>query len=41
MNQYTFFALAAVVLATARYGTYLWTIYKGETKPHAFTWKRY
>jgi hypothetical protein len=26
------------MVATMRYGTYLWTIYKGETKPHAFSW---
>lgn len=38
MDQYTLFAIAAVVLATARYGTYFYTIYKGETKPHAFSW---
>jgi len=38
MDQYTLFAIAAVALAIARYGTYLYTIYKGETKPHAFTW---
>jgi hypothetical protein len=37
-DQYIFFAIAAVVLATLRYGTYFWTIYKGETKPHAFSW---
>ncbi|MEM8833369.1 MAG: hypothetical protein AAGB32_02395 [Pseudomonadota bacterium] len=38
IDQYTFFAIAAVVLMFARYGTYFYTIYKGETKPHAFTW---
>lgn len=38
MDQYTFFAVAAVLLATIRYGTYFWTIYKGETTPHAFSW---
>ena len=38
MNQYQFFALAAVVFATARYVTYFHSIYKGETKPHAFSW---
>lgn len=38
MDQYTLFAIAAVVLATMRYGTYFYTIYKGQTKPHAFTW---
>lgn len=38
MDQYVFFAIAAVLLATARYGTYFYTIYKGQTKPHAFSW---
>ncbi len=38
MDQYYFFAAAVVALATFRYATYFYTIYKGETKPHAFTW---
>ncbi|MCI5060277.1 MAG: hypothetical protein MRY79_04305 [Alphaproteobacteria bacterium] len=38
MDQYLFFAVAAVLLATFRYGTYFYTIYLGETKPHAFSW---
>ena len=37
-DQYTLFAIAAVLLATARYGTYFYTIYQGQTKPHAFSW---
>jgi hypothetical protein len=37
-DQYTFFAILAVMVATARYGTYFWTMRKGETKPHAFSW---
>jgi len=37
-DQYILFAIAAMVLSTLRYGTYFWTIYKGETKPHAFSW---
>jgi hypothetical protein len=37
-DQYIFFAIAAVLLATARYGTYFYTIYRGQTKPHAFSW---
>jgi len=37
-DQYTLFALAAVLLATARYSTYFYTIYRGDTKPHAFSW---
>ena len=38
MDQYVFFAVAAVALAVFRYGTYFYTIFKGETKPHAFSW---
>ena len=38
MDQYTFFAVLAVALATTRYGTYFYTIYQGKTKPHAFSW---
>lgn len=38
IDQYLFFAIAAVILAAARYGTYFYTIYKGKTKPHAFSW---
>ena len=38
MDQYIFFAVAAVTLATIRYVTYFYSIWKGETKPHAFTW---
>ena len=38
IDQYFFFALAAVCLAIFRYGTYFYTIYLGETKPHAFSW---
>ena len=38
MDQYSLFALAAIILACLRYGTYFHTIYKGETKPHAFSW---
>lgn len=38
MTLHVFFALAAVVLATIRYGTYFHTIYQGKTKPHAFSW---
>ena len=38
MDQYIFFAVAAVTLSIARYGTYFYTIYQGKTKPHAFSW---
>ena len=37
-DQYTAFASLAVALAALRYATYLYTIYQGKTKPHAFTW---
>jgi len=35
MDQYIFFAVAAVTLATIRYATYFYSIWKGETKPRA------
>lgn len=38
LDQYMLFAIAAIVLAMARYGTYFFTIYQGKTKPHAFSW---
>jgi len=38
MDVHLFFAIAAVVLATARYGTYCLTIWQGKTRPHAFSW---
>lgn len=38
IDQYALFAAAAIALAAIRYGTYLYTIYQGKTKPHAFTW---
>mgnify|MGYP006268949407 CR=1 FL=1 len=38
LDTYTLFALAAVLLATLRYVTYFYTIYQGDTKPHAFSW---
>lgn len=38
MDQYSLFALAAVIVASVRYGTYFYTIYQGKTKPHAFSW---
>lgn len=38
MDQYLFFAVAGSVLVVLRYGTYLYTVYQGQTKPHAFTW---
>ena len=28
----------AVIVGIAQYGLYSWKIYKGEVKPHAFTW---
>ena len=33
-----FFAILAVIAASIRYGIYFYTIFKGDTKPHAFSW---
>lgn len=38
MDQHLFFAILATLLSASRYGTYFYTIYKKETKPHAFSW---
>jgi hypothetical protein len=32
------FAVLAVIAGMVRYGTYLWSVYKKETRPHAFSW---
>lgn len=32
------FASLAITLAIIRYGYYIFTIYEGKTKPHAFSW---
>lgn len=32
------FAILAIFVSIMRYGTYLYSIYKKETKPHFFTW---
>ena len=32
------FAAAAIIVSIARYSTYLYSIYKGETQPHVFSW---
>lgn len=32
------FAALAIVVSVIRYGTYLWSIYTGETRPHIFSW---
>ncbi|PCI01225.1 MAG: hypothetical protein COB76_01805 [Alphaproteobacteria bacterium] len=32
------FAGLAILVSVIRYGTYLWSIYKGETRPHVFSW---
>ena len=32
------FAYLAILVAVMRYGTYLWSIYKKETRPHIFSW---
>jgi hypothetical protein len=42
MNEFltreVIFATLAIIVAFIRYGTYLWSIYKKETRPHAFSW---
>ena len=38
MDSHTLFAVAAIVLALVRYGMYIYSIFKGETRPHTFTW---
>ena len=38
MDQTIFFAAMAILVASLRYGTYFYTIFKGETTPHAFSW---
>lgn len=32
------FAIAAIFVSLIRYGTYLWSIYLGQTRPHVFSW---
>ena len=32
------FAAVAIIVSIARYSTYLYSIYKGETEPHVFSW---
>ncbi|MGE4352295.1 MAG: hypothetical protein AB7E52_08935 [Bdellovibrionales bacterium] len=38
MDRYQIFAFGAIFITAARYLTYFYTIYKGKTKPHAFSW---
>ena len=38
LSREVIFAALAVIVALARYGTYLWSIYRRETRPHAFSW---
>jgi hypothetical protein len=38
VSREVIFAALAVIVALARYGTYLWSIYRMETRPHAFSW---
>lgn len=38
MDNHSLFAILAILLSAARYATYFYTIYKGKTKPHAFSW---
>ena len=32
------FAALAIIVSIIRYGIYLWSIYKKETRPHVFSW---
>ena len=32
------FAVLAIAVSIIRYGTYLWSMYKRETRPHIFSW---
>ncbi len=32
------FAALAILVALLRYGTYFWAIYKGQARPHFFSW---
>lgn len=38
MTIYSFYASISIFLAALRYISYFHTIYKGKTKPHAFSW---
>jgi hypothetical protein len=38
LSQTEIFAALAILVSVIRYGTYLWSIKKGETRPHIFSW---
>ena len=38
LSQTEIFAGLAIAVSVIRYGTYLWSIYKKETRPHVFSW---
>lgn len=38
LSQTEIFAALAILVSVIRYGTYLWSIKKGETRPHVFSW---
>jgi len=38
MNTQELFAGLAILVSVIRYGTYLWSIYKRETRPHVFSY---
>lgn len=38
IDSYMVFAGIAVAVSLIRYSTYIWSIYKGETRPHVFSW---
>ncbi len=38
ISRIELFAFLAIIVSVIRYGTYLWSIYKKETRPHVFSW---
>lgn len=38
LSQVEIFAVLAIIVSVIRYATYLWSVKKGETRPHIFSW---
>lgn len=38
LSSTVIFAILGIAVGIARYSTYLWSMYKGETHPHIFSW---
>lgn len=38
LDRAVVFAALAIIVSLFRYGTYLWGMYKKETRPHVFSW---